>query len=287
VIVAPWLVWIATTTGLDALLAAGGRAEPGVGLVRMLNLRFSAAPFMDVAGILAVLGLVVTLLRRDLRVPVLLLAAYLAGAGGGEFLVAPIWALLAGVGLATIVDVGRTALAGSSPRTARATVGALAALALFLGLIGSLGSVVDRSSKLHPLPADQIAAMRWLADHTEPGTTVLVPTNEVWGYDEVSEWLPPFAERRSVGTVQGAEWLPSDGFAGQLALHERILDCSGATAACYAAIDPSAYLFVPKGPTSGPFGPDDCCPAARSTLAPAGYEIVYDGPGATIARPAD
>jgi hypothetical protein len=284
VVVTPWMVWFASTLGLDSLLAAGGRLEPGIGIVRLLNLRFSAAPFMDVVGVAGVLGLVACLLRRSLRLPILLLATYLAGAGGGEFIAAVPWALVAGVGLAAVVDLAAGWLDGATPVGRRAAVAAVGALVLFLGLIGSLGSVVDRSSKLHPLPSDQVTAMRWLAQHTPADATVLVPTNEVWGYDEVSEWLPAFAERHSIGTVQGSEWLGVDGYAEQLAHHERILDCAGATAECYAAIDPSAYLFVPKGQTAGPFGPDDCCPAMRATLTAAGYEIVYDGPGATIGR---
>jgi hypothetical protein len=284
-IVSPWIVWVATTNGLESLLAAGGRLEPAVGIVRLLNLRFSAAPFMDVVGVAGAVGLAACLLQRSLRLPALLITTYLAGAGGGEFLAAIPWALIAGVGLAALVDLAAAWMSGASPARKRATAAAVGGLALFLALIGSLGSVVDRSSKLHPLPQDQVAAMRWLADHTSTGATIMVPTAEVWGYDEVTEWLPAFAERHSIGTVQGSEWLGADGYEVQLAHHERILDCSGQTADCYREIDAGAVIFVPKGPTSGPFGPDDCCPALRATLEASGYEIVYDGPGATIGRP--
>ncbi|HEY6608256.1 MAG TPA: hypothetical protein VI277_03580 [Candidatus Limnocylindria bacterium] len=287
IVVAPWLVWVTATHGLEAVLAAGNRFEPAIGIIRMLNLRFSAAPFMDVVGVVGVVGLVACIWRRDARLPILLLATYLVGAGGGEFLAAVPWALLAGVGVATLVEVGATALAGASPATARAIGLGLAGAALFLGLIGSVGSVVDRSSKLHPLTDDQVAAMRWLSTNTPEDATVLVPTDEVWGYDEISEWLPAFAHRHSIGTVQGSEWLGADGFDAQLANHERILGCANDVASCYAAIDSDAVIFVAKGRLSGPFSPDDCCPALRETLVEAGYEIVYDGPGATIARSGD
>jgi hypothetical protein len=284
-VVAPWIGWVAATNGLDSLLAAGGRLEPAIGIVRLLNLRFSAAPFMDVVGVAGAIGVVACLLQRRFRLPLLLLATYLAGAGGGEFLAAVPWALIAGVGLAAIVDLASGWLAGDSGWRTRGTAVAVAGLALFLGLIGSLGSVVDRSSKLHPLPQDQVTAMRWLATNTSADAIVVVPTAEVWGYDEVSEWLPAFAERHSLGTVQGSEWLGTAGYERQLAQHRRILGCVGHTAACYAELDPSALIFVPKGQTAGPFGPDDCCPALRATLEAAGYEIVYDGAGATIGRP--
>jgi hypothetical protein len=287
IVVAPWLIWVGTTNGLDSVVAASNRLDPAVRVIRMINLRFSAAPFMDVVGVVGVVGLAASLWKREFRLPILLLATYLAGPGGGEFLAAVPWALLAGVGLATLVEVGATSVSGASPRMARTIALGLAAGALFLGLIGSVGSVVDPSSKLHPLTDDQVTAMRWLAANTPEGATVLVPTDEVWGYDEISEWLPAFAHRHSIGTVQGSEWLGADGFDAQLANHRRILGCAGDVASCYAAIDPAAVIFVAKGPLSGPFSPSDCCPALRATLTESGYEIVYDGPGATIARSGD
>lgn len=287
VVLAPWLAWVATTHGLDALLAAGNRLEPVVGLVRLLNLRFSGAPFMDLVGVVGVVGLAASAWNRQFRLPLLLVVTYLVGAGGGEFLAAVPWALLAGVGFATMAGIAAGALSAATPGVRRATVVGIGAVALFVALIGALGSVVDRSSKLHPLPAGQVAAMEWLATGTSPGAVVLVPTGEVWGYDEVSEWLPAFAQRESVGTVQGSEWLGAAAFDARLATHEAILRCAGSTAACYRLIDPEATIFVPKGRLAGPWSPVDCCPALRQTLADAGYEIVYDEAGATIARPGD
>ena len=114
-----------------------------------------------------------------------------------------------------------------------------------------------------------------------------MPTDEVWGFDDVGEWLPAIAERHSIGTVQGSEWLGGEGFQTQLQRHGAIRSCAGATAECYAGVDPTALIYVPKGQLNGLFSPDDCCPALRATLEDAGYSIVYDGPGATIAQPGD
>ena len=54
VLVLPWLLAMVATHGADALLAAGHRLEPMTGLIRMLNLRFSGAPFMDLFAVLGV-----------------------------------------------------------------------------------------------------------------------------------------------------------------------------------------------------------------------------------------
>ena len=70
--------------------------------------------------------------------------------------------------------------------------------------------------------------------------------------------------------------------------HVEIRRCNGATVTCYRPVADGASFYVPKGNLAGPFSPEDCCPALRESLAAsAGYEIVYDGPGATIAQPTD
>jgi hypothetical protein len=68
-------------------------------------------------------------------------------------------------------------------------------------------------------------------------------------------------------------------------MHESILGCAGSTAECYRDLAPDAVLYIPKGRLAGLFSPSDCCPALRETVEDAGYRILYDGPGATIAAP--
>ena len=273
------------THGADALLAAGQRLEPVTGLIRMLNLRFSGAPFMDLFAVLGVLGLVVSLFRRQVRVPLLLLATYLAGAGGGEFLAAVPWSLLGGVGGAAIIGLGADSLRDARPAVRRVVRLGVAGLLLFVALIGSIGSFADGSSKLQALNSDHLAAMDWVAANTDADDIFLIPTEDVWGDDEQSEWFPAIAGRHSLGTVQGSEWLGPDGYRRQLANHIAIRDCARAAASCYRPILDGASLFIPKGELAGPFSPEDCCAALRETLATLGYTVIYDGPGATIAEP--
>lgn len=284
-VVLPWLVMAASAHGLDVLFGAGHRLEPITGMIRMLNLRFSGAPFMDVFAVLGAVGLFASLIRGMLRVPVLLIVTYLAGAGGGEFLGAVPWALLGGAGASALLELWRSATSQFAARFRRLAAVASGAAILFLALIASLGSVADRSSKLQAISADHIAAMDWVRTNTDPSSSVIVATTEVWGDDEVSEWFPSLAERRSIGTVQGFEWLGSQAFTRQLERHFEILACAGSTADCYGALDGEALIFVPKGRLAGPFSDVDCCSALRETLVDAGYEVLYDGRGATVARP--
>jgi hypothetical protein len=285
VLVLPWLVAMVAAHGADTLVAAGHRLEPITGLIRMLNLRFSGAPFMDLFAVLGVVGLVVTVARRQARIPLLLLATYLAGAGGGEFLAAVPWALLGGVGGAAVIGLIADATRDAQPGVRRLVRLGLAGVLLFVALIGSVGSFADASSKLQALNADHLAAMRWVAANTDAGDAFVIPTEDVWGDDEQSEWFPAIAERHSLGTVQGSEWLGPGGYRRQLSNHVEIRACAAAAASCYEAILNGAGLFIPKGELAGPFSRADCCSALRETLADLDYTVIYDGPGATIAVP--
>lgn len=278
----PWLVVVIGVHGAEALVSPGNRFEPVTGLIRLGNLRFSGAPFMDVFTVAGGLGVVVASFRGPRRVPLLLLLTYLTGAGGGEFLAAVPWALACGIGLDAVV---RLVTPGERPRARRTLLAAAAAVTLFMALIASLGSAADGSSKLHALSAGHLDAMAWLAENADDDARVLVPVAGVWGDDEVSEWLPALAQRQSIGTVQGSEWLGIEGFETQLAIHNAIRDCAGSTVECYAAVDRTALLFIPKGQLGGPFSPGDCCPALRETVAGDGYRVIFDGVGATIAEP--
>jgi hypothetical protein len=114
-----------------------------------------------------------------------------------------------------------------------------------------------------------------------------------WGADEISEWFPAVAQRQSVATVQGSEWLGAEGYIDQAHRHRAVRLCTSSTDRCMAEWAESqgvadAWLFIPKGRINGPLSPDDCCPALRELVRDSlYYEVVYDGDGATIARPRD
>jgi len=288
-VVVPWLVAVAADHGWGVVLAAGHRWDPLISVVRLLGLNFSGAAFTDLFLAFGVLGLALDLSGRVPRLSALVLCLVLAGEAGGSFLAALPWALLAGVGIQFVVE-------RFGPRrraTDRIMAAAIGAVALFLTLISSLGANVNDTSRLQHVSADQAAAMSWVAGNSEPDTRFIVASTVVWGFDEISEWFPAAADRRSVATVQGSEWLGTEGFAAQRDLHAGVLACTRSSAICMAEFAggagfSDAWLFIPKGQVNGPLSPGDCCPALRETVRDSAfYEVVYDGVGATIARPVD
>jgi hypothetical protein len=288
-VVVPWLVVVTTEHGWAAVLEARHRWEPLTSVIRLLSLNFSGGAFTDLFLLFGVLGLASDLSRRVPRLSALLACVVLAGEGGGSFLAALPWALLAGVGVQFVIE-----RFGPRQRATDRLLGvALGASVLFLTLISSLGAVVSETSRLQLVSPDQVEAMVWVADNSDAETRFIVATTVVWGFDEISEWFPAVANRQSVATVQGSEWLGADGFATQRQRHARVLACTRATARCMGewAADTGfsdAWLFIPKGQVNGPLSPGDCCRALRETVQESAfYEVVYDGAGATIARPVD
>jgi hypothetical protein len=287
--VVPWLVVVTTEHGWAAVLEARHRWEPLTSVIRLLSLNFSGGAFTDLFLLFGVLGLASDLSRRVPRLSALLACVVLAGEGGGSFLAALPWALLAGVGVQFVIE-----RFGPRRRATDRLLGvALGASVLFLTLISSLGAVVSETSRLQLVSPDQVEAMVWVADNSDAETRFIVATTVVWGFDEISEWFPAVANRQSVATVQGSEWLGADGFATQRQRHARVLACTRATARCMTAWAADAgfddaSLFIPKGQVNGPLSPGDCCMALRETVQESAfYEVVYDGVGATIARPVE
>jgi len=181
VIVAPWALIVTDQYGFSTLVAAGHRWDPVLGVIRIIGLTFSGAAFADLFVVLGVLGLVVELAGRRFALPALVVSLILAGEAGAVFMGAVPWALLAGAGFGFLLTGIGPAL---SPADRALRIG-VAGGALFLALIGSLGSDVDETSRLQRVSADQAAAMTWVAEETDPGTRFIVASTVVWGADDV------------------------------------------------------------------------------------------------------
>ncbi|HEX2924630.1 MAG TPA: hypothetical protein VHS28_11475, partial [Chloroflexota bacterium] len=103
---------------------------------------------------------------------------------------------------------------------------------LVLGVASLLGVVylqwpklVSSSYSLDTLPSADRLAMKWVSEHSpEKSTFLVLTTTWSWEEDSVAEWFPVLAQRRSVLTPQGSEWLPSGAFARKVCLFTRVRD---------------------------------------------------------------
>jgi hypothetical protein len=135
------------------------------------------------------------------------------------------------------------------------------------------------------LAPEERAAMAWVAANTPPTGRFLVVTGDGWAGDRSSEWFPVLANRVSVATVQGAEWLPNREFARRIDQHYAVNDCGAQDSACLALWSMKTgkefdYVYVADRPE---YPQDKCCAKLRAELeGDPRYTRVYPGPGAAI-----
>jgi hypothetical protein len=133
---------------------------------------------------------------------------------------------------------------------------------------------------LGALSKDQRTAMAWMVANTPPGSQVIVVSGiGAWPDDMISEWFPALAERVSVATPQGYEWMPDKAFIGRIFRHGEAQVCAGQDGNCLERWIPKTgtpfdYVFVRADA--------QCCSLANNLLYDSRYELVYGGPGAMI-----
>lgn len=312
VLTAPWWAVVVAEHGLApfrAAQASGGSVLSGsaarwsvrLSLAR-LTLGITGEPLFPLVHVLGLLGALVELTRRRWFLPIWWLVIVLADIRApGTYSAVPI-AMLAGV---TVTEVLLPLLRRwrdhdgerrpRSFRLAGATISGwsasvLAGLVLYstFAALARTPSIPSELSFLASLDSGDRDAMRWVATSTPAPSRVLVITGAAWSNDRVAEWFPVLAERRSVATVQGAEWLPGGEFTRRVEAYEALSSCASRDVACVeqwaaSAGKPFTHLYVTRTMGKKGLPGTDCCTSViASAQADPHYRRVYDGPGAAI-----
>ena len=306
---APWWALVLSRHGVAPFLAAnatGGSifsdAELRSYLIdSALSLGTTSEPLFPLISTLAFLGMLASVTTRRFLFPAWWLAIILLDARAfPTFSTVPV-ALLAGIGLTDVLmPVVMRPLRGGAwgtedasadeehlfegvptARLLRSWAPVLLGAFLWYGTTGALMRAGE-TMILTALTPDTRVAMEWARAQTKPESRFLVVSGEAWAVDKTSEWLPVLADRVSVATVQGYEWVSGGVFATRVQQHEAVQGCAYAESACiheWSKTDAIAfdYLFIPKLPDGS------CCAyLSRSLRADPRFRPVYEGPGALI-----
>ncbi len=208
VVVTPWVVLIVGRHGLEPFISAGGTGgTPFLGLVNLLVATTGRGAF-QILSIATLLGVVVCMLRGFWLAPAWLTAVLIVDSRAGQ-LYASVPAAMAVTFM--VRDLGRVVglrwqrVGGQ----AAAVIGLLLIAACFADSIAAQRSP---TSPLRALPPETRAAMEWVVDNTDANAAFAVVSGTSWQADAEAEWFPVLAERRSLTTVQGYEWLGADAF---------------------------------------------------------------------------
>lgn len=183
VVVAPWVVLVVARHGWEPFLAAAGARSVNP-IAAVLSISGDRPGALDLAAAIGLIGLAASRVRW-LYASAITTAVLVSTSVETHFM--PLMAL--GVGM----TVGTRRL----PRAVVVATGVL----LLVGAGVTIGNP-------EPLGSDDRALMEWVRRSTPPDARFAVLSDETWARADEAEWFPYLADRVSVVTMQGREWLP-------------------------------------------------------------------------------
>lgn len=229
-IAAPWYGTIIYRHGLTPFLSAlhtGGQTIWSV--VRLLNINMLTDEFyLGLLGTLGVLGMIFLIVKKQYFIPLMLALIYLAQPRSAHIIGNIPLALAAGI---FIAEVLLPAFSGIDEIQRRRGAVIFAIVAAPYLLINSTYQGFTLSQK--HVSENERAAMLWIKDNTPKNSQFLTLTGETESMCESSaEWFPALADRTSLNTLQGREWLLGDKFGEFISHKAKIQSCLGEDAGC-------------------------------------------------------
>lgn len=289
---APWWGAVLVRHGATPFLAAARTSGHGLDSVFLLfKFDLTGEHGLQTIGALALIGLFWQLARRQAFLPAWVLLTFFVEPRSAPLSLAPCMALLAALALGRIFQAfpGKQG-AGQAPgelfhrRGVKPALGVLLAQWLFSAM-----ALVLLEGGLTVSAADR-QAFDWIRANTPAESRFLVLTGNEPMTDPVSEWFPALAERRSLATVQGYEWIAATDFGDVMQKAQEAQGCFFRGPACVDAwpddnrVRPD-YLYLGRqpAPSSGEAGAFEQ-PLENLLLATGEYALVYQAPGIAILR---
>lgn len=307
---APWLATVMAEHGLAPFLAAnqtsGSFYSDRESLRHVLAQlgRFGTAqtsePMFPLIGVLAFLGALASLTPKRILLPIWWVAIIVLDARGAATFTSVPMAMMAGLGVTEVLipalnragDMWRKSSRFSDippssfvMDSSQARIGMVTAFVLGGFLLYSTASAMiaprfgTEGRFLVSLSPEERAAMQWVAKSTPADARFLVYPRDDFGHwaDKTAEWFPLLAERHSVTTIQGYEWLP--GFTKRIEKYQDAHRCLTITTACLDTWmvkwnTTFTHIFLPT---------DDCCQQLLASLKEdRRYEAVYSEAGVNV-----
>jgi hypothetical protein len=238
----PFFLTVISRHGLAPYLnAAQTGFQSPLAWVSILTGSFADEKFVTLLSALALLGLIVTLIRREFLPAIwLFLPAIMDPRGAASISIIP-WAMLAAIAFVDVILPGLAALNQRTPEIfdIQADWGAyfMKSTVIKIALTGLIfyaffGAVL--SDQVYPkvsLSASDRTALGWVAENIPHGSRFAILTGESEAFaDSVSEWFPALTESVSNATIQGYEWLP--GFINKMDEYYALQSCMNKTHEC-------------------------------------------------------
>jgi hypothetical protein len=223
ILAGPWYGLVISRHGFETLLSAlqtGGQTIWS--FLRLINIDIiTEEPYLDLIGVFGVLGMMTLIVKKQYFIPVMLVLMYLVQPRSAHTVGNIPFALAAGLFVAEVLLPAISKL--DEVNTNRGIKVLLVILTPYL-LINSIyqGFMLSQN---HVSKGEQ-TAMQWVKGNTPADSQFLVLTGEPEAMCESSaEWFPALAERASLSTLQGREWLLGNKFGEFIGHRASIQDC--------------------------------------------------------------
>lgn len=308
VVVAPYLLAVTGRHGIQPFVGAmfAGEFEASRVIAKLLSMSYTGEMNYTPIAFLILIGLWGCLAQRKYLLPVWLLVITLLNPRSVERTASAAAAMLAGFGLYAIILPGLARLAepvhshkdavdrGIPAATGDAKqgwgtwmgVGILFVLFFQSALLVFLSS--QENIRLKGLSDSERQAMAWVEAHTpEDGQFLVISNDTNWASDRVAEWFPALAERVSVNTAQGQEWLPGRAFARMRAGYTALKNCLFEDVLCLESWSekqgiPFSHVYLSKSDSELQCEKPCTLPIQISIRQSSAYRLIFENPAAVV-----
>jgi len=237
ILTSPWWVTVVVRHELTPFLSAmRSGVDRIVFLMPLLRLNLGNELFLDLIMVLAILGLVICLARRQYFFPVWILAIFVIGRDAQTTAMLPV-AMAASLGLTEVVFKGIRGVEKLSQdseeeldglnhfhRWFEVSRGAKLILTFFLIYSLLNAFAYSLSNSIH-VTDEEKKSLEWIEANTPPNARFLMLTFGDPLNTPVQEWFPALTKRVNLTVAQGYEWLPNQQFAKRLEDYNQLQPC--------------------------------------------------------------
>ncbi len=244
VLTAPFFFVVISRHGLQPYLSAAQTGfQSSLAWLAIITGSFSDEKFVTVISALALLGLVISLIKRDFLLVVMLLLPAFVDPRSAATISLISWVMLASIGFVDIVIPGLYSLQNKSQSIQDIETNwydyFIKSSAIKFALTGLIfyaffGTVL--SDQVYPkvsLTSSDRTAMDWVSKNIPPQSRFVILTGDTETFaDAVSEWFPVLAKSTSIAAVQGYEWMPDKLFQTKMDEYYALQPCMNKSYQC-------------------------------------------------------
>ena len=232
---APWWGTVIQQHGWQIFRSAAQTGWQNAFGITFLLSDFTFELGLSLLGILALIGLLAHLMRKQFLLPLLLLTPVLLEPRSAPTVVVIPVALLAAEGLADVLFPAFARLTKRETESALLplsdSIRPLTAFYLLYPLLGAFSIALILSANALQ-PAEQ-AAIRWVTENTPQNARFVLVTPTTTDLDTpVQEWFPALSGRVNQNVVQGYEWLGREVFSRRRSNFAQLTNCAYQTVDC-------------------------------------------------------